>query len=318
VEEPESWTRLVAAQDGLVTRRQALAHGFTRDAITAHLDGGRWTLRAHGVIATFTGPLTPAARRRAALLFVPGPAALSHASAAALHGLCREDESAAVHLTVPYGSSARGCVGVEVHRSRAFDHIRLDDDPPRVSKPHTIIDLAVAEPDARSAMRTLTALAASARVPAEQLERAIELRRPRRYRRPLDDAVALLRDGVGSILEADWTLDVERAHGLPAPQRQYPVIVDGRRLAEDLLYVMPDGELIVRLDGWRYHANKHTARTDRARDNAAEMAHRPRMSFGWEEVRHERCPTAALVGLRLKELGWEDEFRPCPMCPPGT
>ena len=314
MEDPEEWARLVRAQDGLVTRKQALAHGLTPGTISAHLDAGRWTLRRHGVLATFTGPLSPAARRRAALLFVPGPAALSHTSAAAVLGLRREDETAPVHVTVPYGSSARGCREVVVHRSRAFGHIVVDDDPPHVGKAHTILDLAVDAPDARAAMRTLTALAAGARVPAQFLEAAIELRRPRRYLRPLRDAVALLRDGVGSILEADWALDVERAHGLPAPDRQVPVVVEGRRLAEDLLYAMPHGELLVRLDGWRYHADSRTARRDRARDNAAELAHRARMVFGWEEVHHGPCATAATVARRLVELGWTGAAQRCRSC----
>ncbi|MDD7919604.1 hypothetical protein [Actinomycetospora callitridis] len=314
MENSEQWRRLVSAQDGLVTRRQALAHGWTPDAIAAQIEGGRWTLRKRGVLATFTGPLTPEARRRAALLFVRGPAALSHASAAALLGLRREDERGPVHVTVPYGSSARGCCDVVLHRSRAFAHITVDDDPPHVGKAHTILDLAVDAGDAREAMRVFTSLAAAARVPAQLLEEAIELRRPRRYLRPLRDTVTLLRDGVCSVLEADWALDVERAHGLPAPTRQFSVVVEGRRRAEDLLYVMARGELIVRLDGWRYHADKTTARSDRARDNAAELAHRARMTFGWEEVHHEPCEAAALVGLRLRELGWEDEPQRCTSC----
>src|SRR3954463_12566067 len=111
MEDPEEWERLVSAQDGLATRRQALAQGITADDIAAHLDAGRWRLVAHGVIATFTGPLPVTARRRAALLFVPGPAALSHDSAAVLWKL-RRDEEGPVHVTVPYGSSARGCDGV--------------------------------------------------------------------------------------------------------------------------------------------------------------------------------------------------------------
>ncbi|MHC1558867.1 hypothetical protein ACR9E3_07920 [Actinomycetospora sp. C-140] len=314
MEESEEWRRLLAAQDGLVTRQQALAHGYTADAIAAQIEGERWTLRKRGVLSTFTGPLTAEARRRAALLFVRGPAALSHGSAAELLRLRREDENGPVHLTVPYGSSARGCEGVVLHRSRAFAHIVVNADPPLVGKAHTILDLAVAEPDARQALRTFTALATRGAVPAQLLEQAIELRSPRRYLRPLRGAVALLRDGVGSILEADWVHNVERAHGLPAPTRQFPVIVEGRRRYEDLLYAMPGGELIVRLDGWRSHADSRTARTDRARDNAAELAHRARMSFGWEEVHHEACPTAVIVGRRLRELGWEDSPIRCPAC----
>jgi hypothetical protein len=309
-----SWSDLVRAQDGLVTWQQALAHGYTPDAVVAQVEGGRWTRRGRGVLATFTGPLLPGARLRAALLSVPGPAALSHRSAAALLGLQRTADVGPVHLTVPYGSSARGGEDVALHRSRAFAHITVDADLPHVAKVHTILDLAVDAPDARQAMRTLTALAAAHRVPASLIERAIELRRPRRYLRPLRDATGLLRDGVGSVLEADWALDVERAHGLPAPHRQVPVVVEGRRCADDLLYAMPGGELVVRLDGWRYHADSRTARRDRARDNAAELAHRARMVFGWEEVHRHPCAAASLVARRLTELGWSGEFVRCTTC----
>jgi hypothetical protein len=127
----------------------------------------------------------------------------------------------------------------------------------------------------------------------------------------------MLRTGVSSVLEADWALDVESAHGLPAPTRQFPVVVDGRHHAEDLLYATPGGVLLVRLDGWRYHADRRTARLDRARDNAAELAHRARMVFGWEEVHQEPCTAAAMVAQRLVELGWTGLMRPCPRCPPG-
>ncbi len=53
---------------------------------------------------------------------------------------------------------------------------------------------------------------------------------------------------------------------------------------------MPLGVLTVRLDGWRTHANRRTARADRARDNAAELEGRARLTFGYEEVRDTRAP----------------------------
>ena len=68
-----SWSDLARAQDGLVTWQQALAHGYTPDAVVAQIEGGRWTRRGRGVLATFTGPLLPEARLRAALLSSRGP-----------------------------------------------------------------------------------------------------------------------------------------------------------------------------------------------------------------------------------------------------
>lgn len=314
VEDPESWQRLLREQDGLVTRAQARAHGVTDDAIEAHLDAGRWQRLGQGVLAVTTGTPTPAMRHRAALLFIRGPAVLSHESAAAVYRFPGVRDDGPVHVTVPYGSSARGCAGVVVHRSRAFAHITVDSDPPLVSKAHTIIDLALSAPDTRSGMQLFTALATATGIAGGRLLEALELRRPPRYRRALIAAARLLTEGVESILEAEYARGVEQAHGLPAGERQFAVVVEGRRRAEDIRYRAPAGDLLVRLDGWRSHANRRTARIDRARDNAAELRWTARLTFGWEEVHHEPCTTARTVETRLQQLGWTGEAHPCDRC----
>jgi hypothetical protein len=263
-----------------------------------------------------TGDPTPAMWRRAALLFVRGPAVLSHASAAAVLGLPGGSEALPIHVTVPYGSSARGCEGIEVHRSRAFPHIVLARcDPPTTTKAQTLIDLAVAAPSTREGMRVLTAGATQAHVPGERIEKALESRPPRRYTKALRAAARLLTQGVESVLEAWYADDVELAHGLPVGTRQVARIVEGRRRAEDIEYSMPRGPLTVRLDGWRTHANRRTARVDRARDNAAELEGRGRLTFGYEEVKETPCAVAQVVAARLRQLGWNGEIRRCTQCP---
>lgn len=53
MEPPDSLRDLAAAQDGVVTRRQALEHGMSRDAIRHALGrSGRWQRVAKGVYAT--------------------------------------------------------------------------------------------------------------------------------------------------------------------------------------------------------------------------------------------------------------------------
>ena len=313
--DPEDWWRLLREQENTVSRAQALAQGLTDEVIDAHLDAGRWQRLFHGVLAVTTGPPTASMWRRAALLFARGPAMLSHATAAAMWGLPGAEEDGPIHLTVPYGSSARGCAGIEVHRSRAFAYIGSPgSDPPVTSKVATLVDVAVHAPSAREAMRLLTAGAAVKRIPAVRVLEALERRRPRRYRRPLEDAARLLHEGVESVLEAEYVVSVERAHGLPAPTRQAPVSVDDHRRAEDNLYRAPRGELVVRIDGWRYHANRRTAFVDRARDNAAELAGRARLTFGHEEIRGDPCRTARTIARRLGSLGWDGEPRRCARC----
>ncbi|NMO92351.1 type IV toxin-antitoxin system AbiEi family antitoxin domain-containing protein [Actinomycetospora sp. TBRC 11914] len=314
--DPEVWLCLLREQDGVVTRAQALAQGLTDDVIRAHIEAGRWQRLFTGVYAVTTGRPTAAMWRRAALLFVSGPAVLSHGTAAAVLGLPGGSETGPIHLTVPYGCSARGCVGIEVHRSRAFPHIVLANcDPPVTSKPVTLVDLAVDAPSAREGMRVLTAGATQAKVPGERIVEALEVRRPRRYRTALLAAARLLVEGVESVLEAWYADDVELAHGLPPGVRQVGRVVEGRRRAEDLEYAMPCGVLTVRLDGWRTHANRRTARVDRARDNAAELEGRARLTFGYEEVKDAPCAVAVLVVARLQQLGWTGQPTRCTRCP---
>jgi hypothetical protein len=316
VEDPDAWQRLRHDQGDVVSLEQVFAQGMTVDAVRANVEAGRWIPMFRGVYALVTGDPTPAMWRRAALLFIRGPAVLSHATAAAVLGLPGGSDALPIHITVSYGSSARGCEGIEVHRSRAFPHIVLANcDPPTTTKTHTLIDLAVEAPTAREGMRVLTAGATQAHVPGERIEAALETRRPRRYRKALLAAAKLLTEGVESVLEAWYADDVELAHGLPPGTRQVARVVEGRRRAEDLEYPMPLGTLTVRLDGWRTHANRRTARVDRARDNAAELEGRGRLTFGYEEVKDTPCAVAQVVATRLRQLGWTGEIHRCTTCP---
>ncbi len=313
--DPEDWWRLIREHDGVATRAQALTQGMTDEAIEANFAAHRWLPMFRGVFAVTTGEPTPAMWRRAALLFVRGAAVLSHQTAAAVLGLPGGCEQGPIHVTVEYGSSARGCDGIVVHRSRAFPYIvAKNSDPPVTNRAQTLIDLAVAAPSAREGMRVLTAGATRAKVPGERIEEALTVRRPRRYRKALLAAAKLLVEGVESVLEAAYANDVELAHGLPVGLRQAPRIVEGHRRAEDIEYVMARGVLTVRLDGWRTHANRRTARVDRARDNAAELENRARLTFGYEEVNETPCTVARLVATRLRQLGWRGEIQRCTSC----
>jgi hypothetical protein len=309
----DAWRALIVAQHGIITRRQALDHGLTLADIRAHVAAGRWRRLRPGVIATFTGPLTPEARAWAAVLAC-WPAALSHETAGVRWRMTKEQDRSPVHLTVRYGASASRHDGLVVHRSRAFAHILApeDDGPPVIAPVHTSVDLAVAAPNARAAMSVLHRTALAGKVSGGQLLAAIEVREPRRYRNALRDAAMLMVEGVMSSLESDYALAVEDAHGLPRGHRQAPVVVDGTVLFEDILYGAPDGELIVRLDGWRFHSDRRVALRDRRRGNAAQLAGRARLAYGPEEVA-DPCAVAEEIAAVLVELGGEG-LRPCERC----
>ncbi|PVZ04913.1 hypothetical protein [Actinomycetospora cinnamomea] len=295
--------RTARTQDDLLTRAQILAAGYTDEWIEAQLTARRMLRLHRKVYLTTTGAPTERQRQRAALLCTGPSAALSHATAAARHGLSVPGDGR-VHVVVPYGSSAHDRDDVALHRSRAFAHLVVDrSDLPTVSRPDTCLDLAVAASDPRTAMRTMLHAALGMKVSARQLLTVMELRRPRRYRKPLKDAARLLAEGVSSALESRYTVDVEDAHGLPRARRQAAVRVGGSTRYEDCEYETPEGPVTVRLDGWRWHSDRASAFVDRARDNAAELEGRARLTFGWEEVTGTPCRTAAMVTAILRRRG---------------
>lgn len=295
--------RTARDQDDLLTRAQILAAGHSDDWIEAQLTARRMLRLHRKVYLTTTGAPTERQRRRAALLCTGPSAALSHHTAAALHGL-RLPDLGLVHVVVPYGSSAQDRAGVALHRSRAFAHLVVDEnDLPTVSRADTCVDLAVGASDARAAMRTFLHAALGMKVPATKLLAVMELRRPPRYRTPLRDAALLLAEGVASALESRYAVDVEDAHGLPRGRRQVARRIGTSTRYEDCEYDTPEGPFTVRLDGWRWHSDRTVAFADRTRDNIAELEGRGRMTFGWEEVTADPCGTTAFVAAALRRRG---------------
>jgi hypothetical protein len=323
-------------QHGLVTARQLRGLGISTRQIQHMVESGQWSAVLHGVYAVTNGPLDRPMRLWAALLFGGPRAILSHRTAAEEWGLMPVDPDGPIHVTVPYGLSAEpqgptyrkvgrrsdrpvpreGDLlhpGVVVHRSRAHAHILVPTLPPRTSRADTVVDLAVAEPSAVAAARLLVSAVTGSDIPVHELLRRIEQRPPRRYRKALTDALTFVSGGVQSILEHRYAVDVELAHELPAARRQSPVLVDGRTLYEDVDYSDSGVPLHVRLDGLRYHSSRSVALRDRRRGNAAELAGKATLVYGWEEVTQRSCDVAAEVRTVLERGGWSGP-NPCPRC----
>ncbi|MCZ4556337.1 hypothetical protein ABIC28_003720 [Rhodococcus sp. PvR044] len=331
----ESLEQLLGSQDGLLSAAQAHRSGYTRKHVQYLLESGQWQRPLHGVYAVTTGPLSRPMLLRAALLY-GGVAMLSHDTAAEEWGLLPLARGGPVHITVPYGSSAVNQYatairrpprahepvpsigellhpGVIVHRSRAFSRIGVETEPPRTSPPDTAIDLAVDQPTARLAYGSVVASVTNGGIRLSRLQSRIVDRKPRRYNRAIADACSMLANGIQSVLEFHYAVDVERAHGLPDAVRQGPVTVDGVTLYEDVTYTGSAAVLVVRLDGHRWHSSRKVRRRDRRRSNAASLAGRDQLVFGWEEVNEEPCLVAAEVRALLERGGWRGA-NPCPNC----
>ncbi|HET6728061.1 MAG TPA: type IV toxin-antitoxin system AbiEi family antitoxin domain-containing protein [Jiangellaceae bacterium] len=94
--------RLAAAQDGIVTRRQALDSGLTVAALRHILrDGGRWQRIVKGVYAMFTGPVQERHLIRAALLYAGPDAMVTGTTACRAYGLRYVPANARAEILVP-------------------------------------------------------------------------------------------------------------------------------------------------------------------------------------------------------------------------
>lgn len=312
--DPDGWIALLIRQHGVVSRRQLLRYGFTDSAIRANVRARRWARVHAGVYAVFTGALSEDARHAAAVL-AKWPAALSHDTAGEFWNFCRPESGRPIHVTVSYAASGASITGVVVHRSRAFAYTVVEGlDQPVVAASHTAVDLAVAEPTARHAMARLLHCITVTSLRPEAVRASIDLRRPRRYREALLDALGYATDGVRSKLEAIYALEVEEAHGLPRGERQLPVDVDGTTRYEDIAYRVGEEVVIVRLDGHRYHADRATGLVDRRRDLASELAGRGRIVLGFEETAADPCARAREVAAVLRRRGWGGALRACERC----
>ena len=131
-----------ALQDGVVTRRQALAAGLSVRQVEWRLTSGRWE-RAHpGVYQTQPGRRDQASAESAAVLACGTGAVVSHWSVAYHLGLARSTPKQ-IHVNVPSVRRVVEPVGVTVYRTvGAVDASEPWQWPPRTSVDQTVLDIA--------------------------------------------------------------------------------------------------------------------------------------------------------------------------------
>ncbi len=100
------WEQLAVAQDGVLSRQQALAGGLSEDQWQWRLDSGRWQALTPGIVTTHTGQATAAQQRWAAVL-VGGPGACLSGDGALVELGMRVGDPSVLHVAVPEGRSVR-------------------------------------------------------------------------------------------------------------------------------------------------------------------------------------------------------------------
>jgi hypothetical protein len=305
---------LAKHQLGVVSRSQAIRAGVSPGMIKFRVRSGRWQQLHPGVYATFTGFPGRGAWLWAAVLSAGPSAALSYQTAAELQGLI-DGPVNPIHVTVPHHRHIVATKGVRLHRSdRVVGAVQSGARPPRTTVEETVLDLSQTAKSFDDVCGWVTRAVARELTDEARLQVAMAKRGRLRWRADLLEVIEAAMTGDHSVLEYRYHRDVERAHGLPEPERQVAFIAkDGRRGRRDRVY--QEYSVVVELDGRLAHPEENRWK-DKARDNAAAATGEQSLRYDWAAVTQRPCATAAEVIGVLRNHGWQGRPKPCsPACP---
>ena len=303
---------LVERQSGILTARQVLAAGYTRNAIAWKVSQGHWQRMYRGVYASFSGQPGRQSLLWAAVLSAGPGAMLSYQTAAEQAGLT-DEPSSLIHISVPADRRISRVTGIVIHLSaRASDTLHPAKLPPQTRVEETLLDLANAAATVDEACHWLLRGIQRRKTTQEKLRLAIQQRPKMRWRSELWELLSADAAGLHSILEIRYYRDVEKPHGLPRADRQAAVKRSGRNEYRDVLY--EQYLTAVELDGRLAHPAE-THWQDMRRDNAAAADGVTTLRYSWIQVTKHPCAVAAEVAQVLARRGFIAARRCSSTCP---
>ncbi len=300
---------VVLRHDGVATVAQLVAAGVAGRTVRGRVATGRWQRPYRGVVVLQSGAPTWRQTAHAALLAAGPGAALSHGSAAYVHGLASQPGREVV-VSVPVPRTVRPQPGMRVRRRRSMPYAsgRLR----TVDVVETVFDLVDDAPDVDAAVAVVTEGVRRGLAPAVLLHRS-QHRSALRYRTLVRSLLGDPTLGVESPLEHRYVRDVERRHGLPRTVGQLRQRVEGRWIRADRVH---EGLRVrIELDGRLGHPGGTTDR-DVWRDNAVLLEHDDlTLRYRWSHVVGRPCAVAAQVAAALTRAGRPTTVTRCPACP---
>lgn len=309
---------ILAAQSGVVARRQIVRIGGASSDIRSRLLRREWVRLAPAVYLDHTGTPTWEQRCWAALLHL-WPAALHRETALGWHGIRRDRsprQPRVVHVLVQGPRQVRPMPGVSVERVKDATPWVLDGlAPPRTRVEYAALKVA-ADRDEAGAIALLSDVVQQGLTTATRLAATLDqlVRLPRRplLREVLGDVEA----GTRSVLEQRYLVRVERAHQLPVGQRQLRVVDRSGTAYRDVRY--REQRVVVELDGAFGHRDSEDRWTDLDRDIAATVGGELTLRAGWAQVLAP-CRLGGVVATVLGSRGWAGRPTHCgPACSLGT
>ena len=311
---------LLSAQDGVVSRAQLVDADCEPHDLERMIRRKEFFVALPGVYIDHNGPRSWQQRAWVAVLSC-WPAALAGASALRAEsgpGLRGFDETAAIEIAVDVARTVRDKSDVRVRRMAGMAaRTRWNASPPRVRYEEAVLDVVAGLTREWDVIEACAAAVRGRCTTAERLTRALEARHRFPRRTWLARVLADVATGTASVLEHGYLHRVERAHGLPAADRQRTDRVAGGRIYRDAPY--PAYDLDVELDGRLDHSALADRDRDLERDLDTAIHERRSVRLGWGQVYDRPCRTATQVARLLAIGGWEGSPTPCsPSCPVGA
>lgn len=314
---------LLADQEGVISRRQALHAGLT-DRDLARAVRRRELVRVHpGVYLDHTGVPSWTQRAWAAVLFA-WPAALCAQSALVAHGVRSATRdlgqrtgpqgapAALVHVAVDERRRVSQPDGVRVHRVTGLaDQVQGAARPPRLRLEQALVQVAGSSArrgDDAGALAVLADACQERRTTPGRLALALRAHPNVPGRRFLLEVIDDVAAGTYSVLEHRYLTRVERPHALPTARRQRSVKAGRTAAYRDVEY--EDLGAVVELDGRLGHELSSDRWADLDRDVAVLLGGGATMRLGWGQVL-QPCRSALVVGGFLRARGWSGVPTPC-------
>jgi very-short-patch-repair endonuclease/predicted transcriptional regulator of viral defense system len=289
---------LARRQYGVVSRRQLLDRGWTKQEIDWRIRTGRLHRIHDGVYAVGHKVIPKQGLWMAAVLASGPEALLSHHTAAALWGI-RGYSGGSIHVTVPHKSTS-------TKRTRRhfsvvpIDERGVEEGIPVTSVHRTIFDLAatasvddvvamIKEAEYLNRWDRLSLPDLLERYPGKRGSRNVRYALKRLKEEPPGRTRSKLEQRFGPFL---------LRHRLPLPRFNDWIFLGPKRFQVDCHW--PDLRLIVELDGWEGHSTRSAFQDDRARDRVLKVAGYSLIRLTWAQLNTE--PTAVAADLR-KLLG---------------
>jgi len=228
-----------------------------------------------------------------------GPGAVaSGRTSAELHGLL-DHVAGPIEVTGPVNRSPRPGI---LHHRRTIDASEMVevDNIPTLCVASTLLELC-GSLDVATCEIALDAALRENLVDLDELYALLTMASKRRLRgsRALRELVAIRGDDEAlseSELESR-VFRLLRGMDYPLPQRQVPVDLGDRRGRVDFIY--PEANLVIEVDGRRWHAGRKPEIRDRRRDHSLVLGRKRVLRFTWEDVVHEPEYFLEVVGKAL-------------------